>query len=256
MWFLWIPHLDLVSNFVQYFEMWDKKDRHPPPWAVFTDVYSISTNSVFQYVQNMSSNGNLKMYISITSFLYSRFSKILLKYTYSSALSIPDKGKKESNIFIFQWNKLKEKYLPISCKGSSEDGRLLTHTLLPSTGMFFAYQNIITMCCFPQGYLNVNPPVLVCLLFTMFSSLYTEGLLETSWTPLLGSSFLYKKAISVPLPTFSSEFYLLQEGELNKNILYLQFCKCYPHWVGRHHQHRSWILNCDFRRAQSPLTLF
>lgn len=143
MWFLWIPHLDLVSNFVQYFEMWDKKDRHPSPWAVFTDVYSISTNSVFQYVQNMSSNGNLKMYISITSFLYSRFSKILLKYTYSSALSIPDKGKKESSIFIFQWNKLKEKYLPISCKGSSEDGRLLTHTLLPSTGMFFAYQYIV-----------------------------------------------------------------------------------------------------------------
>lgn len=218
MWFLWIPHLYLVSNFIQCFEMWDKKDRQPPPWPVFTDVYSISTDFVFQYVQNMSSNGNLKMYISVTSFLYSRFSKILLKYTYSSALSIPDKGKKESSIFIFLWNNLKEKHLPISCKGSSEDGRLLTHTLLPSTGRFFAYQYIITVCCFSQGYQNVNPSVLICLLFTMFSSLSTEGLLETSWTPLLGSSFLYKKAISVPLPTFSYEFYLLQEREINKKF--------------------------------------
>lgn len=31
MWFWWIPHLYLVPNFVQYFEMWDKKDTHPPP---------------------------------------------------------------------------------------------------------------------------------------------------------------------------------------------------------------------------------
>lgn len=80
--------------------MWDKKDRHPPPWAVFTDVYSISTNSVFQYVQNMSSNGNLKMYISITSFLYSRFSKILLKYTYSLPFPFQTKGRKRA-IFSF-----------------------------------------------------------------------------------------------------------------------------------------------------------
>lgn len=59
------------------------------------------------------------MYISITSFLYSRFSKILLKCTHSSALYTPEKGKEENRIFIFQWNKLYEKYLPISCKGSS-----------------------------------------------------------------------------------------------------------------------------------------
>lgn len=44
----------------------------------------------------------------------------------------------------------------------------------------------------------------------------TKGLLETSWSSLLGSSFLYKKAISVPIPIFSSEFHLLQEGELNQ----------------------------------------
>lgn len=98
MWFLWIPHLYLLSNFIEYSEMWDKKDTHLPPQAVFIDLYSISTYFVFQCVQNMPSNRNPTKYISITSFLYSRFSKIPLKYTYSSALSIPERGKKESNI--------------------------------------------------------------------------------------------------------------------------------------------------------------
>lgn len=156
-------------------------------------MYSISTNFVFQYVQNMSSNGNLRKYISITSFLYSRFSKILLKYTYSSALSIPEKGKKD--IFIYQWNKLMEKYLPISCKGSSCWHTLYYHQLECSLLIKILSQCVV----FHRGIWILIPPMFICLLFTMFSSLYTKGLLENS---LLGSSFLCKKAISVPIHTW------------------------------------------------------
>lgn len=79
--------------------------------------------------------------------------------------------------------------------------------------MFLASHYIITLCCFSQGYLNVNP-----------SSVYLFPLcrLKVRWklpeAPCLDQA-LYKKAASVPILTFSSEIYLLQEGELNQKTV-------------------------------------